>query len=87
MLSLFLLFYAGIILQAAFLLVDDFKLDDIKVLALCIGLSIVVGLIPGKNEHNYNLYLHLFIIAVVFACAYGAIFKKRLLQKINKEIF
>ena len=85
MFNAILLFYAGIIIQAFFILLDDFDKNDIKILALCIGTALF-GFVPGKHENNYDLYIHLFTVAIIFACMYGTIFKKKILQKINKEV-
>jgi len=44
------------------------------------------GLIPGKHENPYHLPLHLLIVAGVFALAYAAFFKEKILERINREI-
>ncbi len=80
-----LLFYIGIITQAIFLLVDNFEKSDIWKFFGCIGIGLF-AFIPGKHEYNYDLVLHLFLVAVFFAVIYSNVFKKKILQEINKEI-
>lgn len=80
-----LLFYAGMMAQAIFLLLDRFEPGDILKFLGCCAASLL-GLIPGKHERIYNLPLHLFIIACVFSVAYGLCFKEKILEHINKEI-
>lgn len=78
-------FYAGILAQAVFLLVGQMKLKDAaKILACCAGS--MLGLLPGKHEHHYNLSLHLFLVACAFAIGYALCFKKKILEHIDKEI-
>jgi hypothetical protein len=79
------LFYAGIFAQAIFLLTGRFESKDFLKLGGCC-LSALAALIPGKHETHYNLNFHLFLIACVFAVGYAWCFKKRILERINKEI-
>lgn len=65
-----LLFYAGILVQAVFLLFNNFKKNDIWLFLGSIGFALI-GFVPGKHEYNYDLFLHLFGVAVCFAIAYG----------------
>ena len=78
-------FYAGILAQAIFLLFGRFEPKDFPKLGGC-GLASLLGLIPGKHETNYQLNLHLFLVACAFAVAYALCFKKKILERINKEI-
>lgn len=78
-------FYAGILVQAIFLLIGQFEPKDFPKLGGCC-LASLLGLIPGKHETNYHLNLHLFFIACAFAIAYAFCFKKKILERINKEI-
>lgn len=79
------LFYAGILSQAIFLLMGQFEPKDfLKLGGCCLGS--LIGLIPGKHEHNYHLNGHLFAIACAFAIGYALCFKEKILERINKEI-
>jgi hypothetical protein len=78
-------FYAGILAQAVFLLIGRFEPKDFTKLGGCC-LGSLLGLIPGKHETHYNLNLHLFFIACVFSVVYALCFKKKILERINKEI-
>ena len=79
------LFYAGILAQAVFLLLGQMTLKDAGlVLACCAGSAL--GLIPGKHEHRYDFNFHLFLVACAFAIGYAFCFKKKILQHIDKEI-
>jgi|GEM_PF-2252078 hypothetical protein len=78
-------FYAGVFLQSVFLLIGRFEQNDIvKLLGCCAGSC--VGLIPGKHEDHYNPSFHLLAIAGVFSVMYVALFKEKILQRINKEL-
>jgi hypothetical protein len=78
-------FYAGIVVQAVFLLVGQFERKDAgKFLACCAGS--LIGFIPGKHETNYNPSLHLFMVPCIFAIIYALCFKEKILERINKEI-
>jgi hypothetical protein len=79
------LFYAGIFAQAIFLLMGRFEPRDFPKLGGCCLCSLA-GLIPGKHETNYHLNIHLFLIACAFAIGYALCFKKKILERINKEI-
>jgi hypothetical protein len=79
------LFYAGILVQAIFLLIGRSESKDfLKIGGCCLGS--LAGLIPGKRETNYHLNTHLFIIACIFAIGYALCFKEKILERINKEI-
>ena len=79
------LFYAGILAQAIFLLLGQLEPKDfLKFGGCCLGS--LAGLLPGKHESHYALNFHLFLVACVFAVAYAWCFKKRILERINKEI-
>ncbi len=78
-------FYAGILVQAVFLLLGQFGRGDLlKFLGACGGS--LLGLLPGKHETHYYLPLHLFLIACFFSVFYALCFKKKVLERINKEI-
>jgi len=78
-------FYAGIFAQAVFLLIGQVEPKDfLKLGGCCLGS--LLGLLPGKHETIYHLNTHLFLIACVFAVGYAFCFKKRILERINKEI-
>ena len=79
------LFYAGIFAQAIFLLIGRFEPKDFAKLGVCC-LGSLAGLIPGKHETNYHLNIHLFLVACAFAIVYAFCFKKKILERINKEI-
>ena len=79
------LFYAGILAQAIFLLIGRFEPKDFLKVGGC-GLASLLALIPGKHESIYRLNLHLFLIACAFAIGYALCFKKKILERINKEI-
>lgn len=78
-------FFAGMLVQAVFLLLGKLEPKDLVIILLCCAGS-ALGLIPGKHEHNYDFSFHLFIAACVFAVAYAYIFKEKILERINKEI-
>jgi hypothetical protein len=79
------LFYAGIVAQAVFLLLDRFEARDVlKLLGCCAAAPL--GLIPGKHETHYHLPFHLLMVACVFSVVYAVCFKKKILEHINKEI-
>lgn len=80
-----ILFYAGIVAQALFLLIGRMGLKDAGQVLACCGISLF-GLIPGKHEHVYDPHLHLFMVACIFAIAYACFFKKKVLERINQEI-
>lgn len=78
-------FYAGILVQAVFLLVGQFERSDLtKLLGCCAGS--LLGLMPGKHEHQYDLSFHLLAVAGIFTIIYVGFFKEKLLERINKEI-
>ena len=80
-----ILFYAGILAQAVFLLIGQLTLKDAgMVLACCAGS--LLGFIPGKHEHMYDLSSHWFIVACAFSIGYALCFKKKILEHIDKEI-
>jgi len=79
------LFYAGVLVQAVFLLLGQLSLKDARMILACCAGS-VLGLIPGKHEHSYNLSFHLFMVACFFAVFYALCFKKKILVHIDKEI-
>lgn len=79
-----LLFYAGIIVQAFSLLGDNLEKEDVPKILLCVGFALCAFL-PGKHEHVYDVFVHLFIAALFFAGSYGLFFKRKILRKINKE--
>lgn len=79
------LFYAGMLGQAVFLLLGQFDAKDyLKLLGCCVASPF--GLIPGRHETHYSLPLHLFLVACVFTIGYAICFKKKILERINKEI-
>jgi hypothetical protein len=78
-------FYAGILVQAVFLLIGQFERSDLtKLLGCCAGS--LLGFIPGKHEHQYSLSFHLFAAAAAFSIIYAIFFKQKILERINKEI-
>ncbi len=79
------LFYAGILAQAICLLTGQFEPKDFLKLGGCC-LASLVGLLPGKHETHYHFNLHLFFLACIFAAGYSGCFKKKILERINKEI-
>ena len=78
-------FYAGLLVQAVFLLVGQLERSDLtKLLGCCAGS--LFGLIPAKHEHRYDPSFHLFFVACVFSVIYACFFKRKVLEHINKEI-
>jgi hypothetical protein len=80
-----ILFYAGMVVQAVFLPFGQLSWKDAGTFLICCGVSLA-GFIPGKHEHNYDLRLHLFLAACLFAIIYAVCFKKKILERINREI-
>jgi len=80
-----ILFYAGILTQAVFLLLGRMTFKDAGLILACCAGSLL-GLVPGKHEHHYDLSTHWFFVACVFAVGYAFCFKKKILTHIDKEI-
>jgi hypothetical protein len=78
-------FYAGLVVQALFLLIGKSEPSDLTRVLGCCGGSFL-GLIPGKHEHHYDLSFHLFVVACAFSIIYAVFFKQKVLERINKEI-
>jgi len=67
------------------MLKDKFKKSDLLFIPLCLLVAVMM-LMPGKDERNYDTYFHLFLVGAGFTVTYAIIFKKRILDNINKEI-
>ncbi|MEI6288492.1 MAG: hypothetical protein WCP18_02850 [bacterium] len=82
---LIILFFLGILAQAIFLLFGKIEKSDWKIFGLCLLISLS-GFWPSKHDYPYNIYSHLFVVAIFFSIALAVTFKKKILQTINKEI-
>jgi hypothetical protein len=80
------LFYAGVLVQAVFLIAGNFewKKDPLKLCVCCA--ATLIGLLPGKHETHYRLDDHLFMMACGFTFTYAFFFKQKILERINKEV-
>lgn len=78
-------FYLGVIAQAAFLVIGRVPVQELKYFPLCFAWALL-GLLPGKHEHNYDVYIHFFFTAGVFAIAFAWTYRKYLLDPINREV-
>lgn len=81
----FLVFVFGMFAQAFYMLWGRWEKGDGKktLLAFTLGLA---GMLPGKNEKEYSIPLHLFLSCMLAAFAFVQQFRKKLLVRIDGQI-
>lgn len=72
----------GLVVQAFIMLFGKWQKGDFKkvILSLATGL---LGMLPGKNERDYDVRLHIFMSLVVAAFSFTAAFASRLVSRIG----
>jgi len=75
-------FAVGVALQAAFLLRGGWS--PLK-LAGCVGVALVVGVLPGRSEQPYDPYAHSLIVIGIFSVAFAIAFSKDVLSLVTER--
>ncbi len=78
-------FGAGVIAQLCFLLRGALTQKNMLKILGWIGFAILVGLSPGKHEHDYNLGTHVLFALLYMAIFIAVAFRKEILPVINEQ--
>ena len=76
------IFSFGMFAQAFSVLLGKWQNGDGKKLLLSFAMGLL-GMVPGKNEHHYDLNLHLFFSCMWAASVFTSMFKYRLISRIG----
>lgn len=77
-----LIFALGMFAQAFYMLLGRWRKGDFKKILIAFGTGLF-GMVPGKNEDNYDLNFHLFISCVFAAVTFTSMFSRRLVSRVG----
>ncbi len=77
---------AGMIVQALLVLRGDITQKD-RFRWVCIGLFMLAGFIPGKNEVEYSLNYHIFVSFIGIVLGFQIFFHQKILPHIDEYVF
>lgn len=80
--KLLLFFGLGLLAQAVLLVRGSWSWGSFLA---SLGFSLI-GLLPGRNEHNYKFTVHLLFCYAIFAAMIAINFRKALLPRVNEKI-
>ena len=75
-------FALGIGLQVPVLIRGDWNWGR---LAGCVGIGLI-GMLPGRNEHEYQPFFHLLYSLGIFSCAFAMMFKDDILPVVSERV-